>query len=149
MRRGPPRSTRNDTPFPYTTLFRSHADRQIRKLGGAARPVAGAGADAEGRPARNLHPCAGRTISRLYRGRAEAEAGTGGRLSGDGGVAGLSQILAAAAQGGAARTQPGGTGAATAIAAPAASGDAGGSSEERRVGKECGSTCRSRWSPYH
>src|SRR3546814_16498755 len=22
------------------------------------------------------------------------------------------------------------------------------SSEERRVGKECGSTCRSRWSPY-
>src|SRR3546814_1623383 len=51
---------------------------------------------------------------------------TGGRLSGDGGVAGLSQILAAAAQGGAARTQPGGTGAAAAIAAPAASGDAGG-----------------------
>src|SRR3546814_4107834 len=35
------------------------------------------------------------------------------------------------------------------------SGDASGSfsiaarSEERRVGKECGSTCRSRWSPYH
>src|SRR3546814_14340370 len=23
------------------------------------------------------------------------------------------------------------------------------SSEERRVGKECGRTCRSRWSPYH
>src|SRR3546814_14775114 len=22
-------------------------------------------------------------------------------------------------------------------------------SEERRVGKECGSTCRSRWGPYH
>src|SRR3546814_12866021 len=22
-------------------------------------------------------------------------------------------------------------------------------SEERRVGKECGRTCRSRWSPYH
>src|SRR3546814_19930253 len=22
-------------------------------------------------------------------------------------------------------------------------------SEERRVGNECGSTCRSRWSPYH
>src|SRR3546814_6617515 len=22
-------------------------------------------------------------------------------------------------------------------------------SEERRVGEECGSTCRSRWSPYH
>src|SRR3546814_16071089 len=29
-------------------------------------------------------------------------------------------------------------------------GDAGiDSSEERRVGKECVSTCRSRWAPYH
>src|SRR3546814_3153308 len=27
--------------------------------------------------------------------------------------------------------------------------DEGGRSEERRVGKECVSTCRSRWSPYH
>src|SRR3546814_1499431 len=29
------------------------------------------------------------------------------------------------------------------------SGDAAGRSEERRVGKECVRTCRSRWSPYH
>src|SRR3546814_3127913 len=28
-------------------------------------------------------------------------------------------------------------------------GHAGNRSEERRVGKECVSTCRSRWSPYH
>src|SRR3546814_7864540 len=27
--------------------------------------------------------------------------------------------------------------------------DMSGRSEERRVGKECVSTCRSRWSPYH
>src|SRR3546814_11253581 len=27
--------------------------------------------------------------------------------------------------------------------------DPDGRSEERRVGKECVSTCRSRWSPYH
>src|SRR3546814_5018167 len=27
--------------------------------------------------------------------------------------------------------------------------DQDGRSEERRVGKECVSTCRSRWSPYH
>src|SRR3546814_1144307 len=27
--------------------------------------------------------------------------------------------------------------------------DSDGRSEERRVGKECVSTCRSRWSPYH
>src|SRR3546814_21001634 len=28
-------------------------------------------------------------------------------------------------------------------------GNAASRSEERRVGKECVSTCRSRWSPYH
>src|SRR3546814_15535238 len=28
-------------------------------------------------------------------------------------------------------------------------GAPGGRSEERRVGKECVNTCRSRWSPYH
>src|SRR3546814_18576822 len=34
--------------------------------------------------------------------------------------------------------------------AAARAGDAGlGRSDERRVGKECVSTCRSRWSPYH
>src|SRR3546814_4695254 len=32
---------------------------------------------------------------------------------------------------------------------PAASMKTGPRSEERRVGKECVSTCRSRWSPYH
>src|SRR3546814_12059443 len=31
----------------------------------------------------------------------------------------------------------------------ARAGIANGRSEERRVGKECVSTCRSRWSPYH
>src|SRR3546814_3093311 len=30
-----------------------------------------------------------------------------------------------------------------------ATAPAAGRSEERRVGKECVSTCRSRWSPYH
>src|SRR3546814_12586099 len=38
-------------------------------------------------------------------------------------------------------------------AAPASAADPCGAppcrSEERRVGKECVSTCRSRWSPYH
>src|SRR3546814_2458016 len=33
--------------------------------------------------------------------------------------------------------------------APAPMADDAGRSEERRVGKECVSTCRSRWSPYH
>src|SRR3546814_13499619 len=31
----------------------------------------------------------------------------------------------------------------------AATDEAGRRSDERRVGKECVSTCRSRWSPYH
>src|SRR3546814_11922043 len=35
------------------------------------------------------------------------------------------------------------------IVRPVRVGDALGRSEERRVGKECVSTCRSRWSPYH
>src|SRR3546814_3676067 len=35
------------------------------------------------------------------------------------------------------------------ISAPASGGACAGRSEERRVGKECVSTCRSRWSPYH
>src|SRR3546814_4637594 len=33
--------------------------------------------------------------------------------------------------------------------APAVEAPAQDRSEERRVGKECVSTCRSRWSPYH
>src|SRR3546814_15352830 len=35
------------------------------------------------------------------------------------------------------------------LAGGALGGVAGSRSEERRVGKECVSTCRSRWSPYH
>src|SRR3546814_14482473 len=32
MRRRPPRSTRTDTLFPYTTLFRSHSDVEGKRL---------------------------------------------------------------------------------------------------------------------
>src|SRR3546814_4881214 len=32
---------------------------------------------------------------------------------------------------------------------PESDGDSSSRSEERRVGTECVSTCRSRWSPYH
>src|SRR3546814_7368294 len=48
MIRRPPRSTRTDTLFPYTTLFRSAADRRV-----AARPVA-AGAAAAGAPSNSM-----------------------------------------------------------------------------------------------
>src|SRR3546814_4491363 len=37
----------------------------------------------------------------------------------------------------------------SATAFPATAGGEQQRSEERRVGKECVSTCRSRWSPYH
>src|SRR3546814_18050852 len=47
MIRRPPRSTRTDTLFPYTTLFRSHGTRQ-----GVARDVMNVGEVGAGRPAR-------------------------------------------------------------------------------------------------
>src|SRR3546814_5040996 len=48
MIRRPPRSTRTDTLFPYTTLFRSHPDRA---LPARIRPFAGAAPPADARPA--------------------------------------------------------------------------------------------------
>src|SRR3546814_147668 len=45
MIRRPPRSTRTDTPFPYTTLFRSHsADTRMLLLAGMALVVGTGGA---------------------------------------------------------------------------------------------------------
>src|SRR3546814_11218712 len=101
MIRRPPRSTRTDTLFPYTTLFRSAGqarvafeDRQVR-LGQRHLQVVEHGA--EERPvARHLRESfAAIRIDTMLQRVADAR------------------------------------------------------SEERRVGKECVSTCRSRWSPYH
>src|SRR3546814_17490633 len=100
MIRRPPRSTRTDTLFPYTTLFRSHG--AAVGIGAAAIP----GGRAE--------------IRRL--------AGPGTRTDV---VAALWPSWAAVGD----------------AAASSCNGD--GRSEARRVGKECVSTCRSRWSPYH
>ena len=52
------------------------------------------------------------------------------------------QLLAIIEEGAAAAASPGKTAAAPAPASVIRS-------EERRVGKECSLTCRSRWSPYH
>src|SRR3546814_4702942 len=57
MIRRPPRSTRTDTLFPYTTLFRSDRHRCRREPG--APQGAGPG----------IHPGARRGCDRLYRGR--------------------------------------------------------------------------------
>src|SRR3546814_17404509 len=98
MRRRPPRSTRTDTLFPYTTLFRSggidHVDLARLPAGIACRH----------RPQRLLH------------------AGAGGQER---------EAVGAVER-----------------AAECLGGDGADRSEERRVGKECVSTCRSRWSPY-
>ena len=75
------------------------AGHRRRRLRGAARPAAGARPHPEGRPDAHLDPGAGRAVSRLCRAGAQPEAGARRRLSGDGGVAGLSQVAPAAAAG--------------------------------------------------
>src|SRR3546814_11186116 len=108
MLRRPPRSTRTDTLFPYTTLFRSDStvylnirhrlcDKRCRIL--LQWP--------------SVHP-ANRPYGKQVLGLCRRTARRLGRL-----------------------TPP-----TTLPPSPARS-------EERRVGKECVRTCRSRWSPYH
>src|SRR3546814_15605715 len=86
MIRRPPRSTRTDTLFPYTTLFRSRAQARKGRRSHEDQSFAGVEAGNQRRPNQKA------TLTSRMR--------TGTR------------------------------------------------SEERRVGKECVSTCRSRWSPY-
>src|SRR3546814_19776693 len=121
MIRRPPRSTRTDTLFPYTTLFRSEKNTGW-PCWGARRPVTSS-RDLAGRTEGNnhgfyLHPVNFRAgvLRRLLCG-----------LVGNAGVAHT-------ADGGHERDFFG--------------HHRWGRSEERRVGKECVSTCRSRWSPY-
>src|SRR3546814_18519785 len=105
----PPRTTRTDTLFPYTSLFRSfevdpsaYRYVEVFKGGNALR----FGANALG-GAINLVTPTGRDAS-AFDGRIDV--GSFGYVKGQAST---------------------------------------GTSEERRVGKECVSTCRSRWSPYH
>src|SRR3546814_13166454 len=103
--RRPPRSTRTDTLFPYTTLFRS--PWQSVKDAVAERIAMGR----EGQqPEYDIYP------------RELTEPWTDRRF-------GVGEALYAS------------------LGIPRE--DKRGRSEERRVGKECVSTCRSRWSPYH
>src|SRR3546814_20849488 len=127
MIRRPPRSTRTDTLFPYTTLFRSIGSQR-------AYPTAyelpeyvdesgnGDGAksfDSENRD--QMFDEAARLVVRHQQGstsliqrKLKLGYNRAGRI--------IDQLEAAGIVG---------------------------RSEERRVGKECVSTCRSRWSPYH
>src|SRR3546814_11542458 len=117
MIRRPPRSTRTDTLFPYTTLFRSHSassydaandrvdHRRERRLGAIALTSgqAGRGENAEDDVAVRMAAVRGKGL----------------------GLIGWGPAAQALRQRASYR------------------------SEERRVGKECVSPCRSRWSPSH
>src|SRR3546814_11487049 len=103
MIRQPPRSTRTDTLFPYTTLFRSHD-----------RPMNQADLLEAMRQCDVLVP----TVTDHIDASLIAEAGDRLQLMANFGN-GVDHI------------------------------DLKARSEERRVGKECVSTCRSRWSPYN
>src|SRR3546814_18199572 len=98
MIRRPPRSTRTDTLFPYTTLFRSAVLDEVAALAGSAGGLLFSAR-------KSLNWTASERIADVF--AAYVEEGWFGKCS--------------------RRVR----------------------SEERRVGKECVSTCRSRWSPYH
>src|SRR3546814_12107944 len=116
MIRRPPRSTRTDTLFPYTTLFRSvravlavetraHRERAIRVM---EQTRIGAAAVDDGGPVEVVGFVDQAGAIRVGECRFDGRHARGGRMGID-----------------------------------------IGRSEERRLGKECVSTCRSRWSPYH
>src|SRR3546814_14493968 len=118
MIRRPPRSTRTDTLFPYTTLFRSAAAGAVVKVDRLDHGIVhGAGAAALG------HVEEAVVGAVLVLAGLLVAAGAGADL-------GVLQVVVLPEDPAAARV------------------DDHHRSEERRVGKECVSTGRSRWSPY-
>src|SRR3546814_14191610 len=109
MIRRPPRSTRTDTLFPYTTLFRSGPVE-------LPAPAAECAGTFEFRAVDQAAIGVDRTANAL---RVVGRADRIVQILAEDGQCQTSQVFAGLAR-----------------------------SEERRVGKECVSTCRSRWSPY-
>src|SRR3546814_17029417 len=112
MIRRPPRSTRTDTLFPYTTLFRSRPRPHLTAV--ALSAITG--------------PAASHARVRARRPAGAGERTGVARRRADRGESTLSDHQQPDRSRGALSPRR---------------------SEERRGGKECVSTCRSRWSPYH
>src|SRR3546814_11112606 len=130
MIRRPPRSTRTDTLFPYTTLFRSEGREVFRHAVTKMSEVILEALEATGLTAEDIdwfvpHQANKRIID-----------GTARKLGIDGDrvVVTIDEHANTSA-------------ASIPLALSVAVGD--NRSEERRVGEECVSTCRSRWSPDH
>src|SRR3546814_11298745 len=116
MIRRPPRSTRTDTLFPYTTLFRSPAFQKAIRWKSAVVSLRRHSLFIDFRFESDEQGVARIQHRPLYHGRL-GQHQPDGLCFIDVGLVGVRQLLAR--------------------------------SEELRVGKECVSTCRSRWSPYH
>src|SRR3546814_11306246 len=127
MRRRPPRSTRTDTLFPYTTLFRS-LEGEAEAFGGRR----GAGVERGVLGLRQVDQL-------LIVAEVERQQLFGGLI---GGGAQLAQIDAELRVEGAHAVQ-------RAVDVDGVVMSSCARSEERRVGKECVRTVRSRWAPYH
>src|SRR3546814_17701142 len=131
MIRRPPRSTRTDTLFPYTTLFRS------RPRGpGDGHELAGV--DPQVHPGQRVHGLAAHRVAPVH------------LLQFDH----LAHPMALPPRRCAhlrppSKTTPRAVGSPGEDKRPPRAGVEAVRSEERRVGKECVGTCRSRWSPYH
>src|SRR3546814_11959510 len=126
MIRRPPRSTRTDTLFPYTTLFRS--------LGVAAAAEELVAALLLGPGLRHVT---------AHQGGIDLQEGAADVLS-EGEVALPVAAVEVVVENAADAACPAAVGNEEVLVAPLLE-----RSEERRVGKECVSTCRSRWSAYH
>src|SRR3546814_17477850 len=129
MIRRPPRSTRTDTLFPYTTLFRSHLG-----VGECARTLIIPGVAT---PAQLIPGVVG---------VAPALRGTGGEKAVEYGLE-RQRLERLGQQWQAGFVHRAADGVAAVGAEDHRRARAEARSEERRVGKECVSTCRSRWAP--
>src|SRR3546814_11407413 len=136
MLRRPPRSTRTDTLFPYTTLFRSLSARGHDLVG-----AEGKGGGITKGPCHLSFP--DRTM-RLCAILDQEKAVLSANLRQCVHVAGPSRQVNADN-----RLCPGRQHSPDRIGIDILADQIDIRSEERRVGKECVSTCRSRWSPYH